>query len=266
MSKQIAFENTARPDVVELRKVSHSYDGGKTYIIKDLDLLIEDKPGQGQFVVILGKSGCGKSTLLRYVAGLQTPTSGQVLVNEELRTKKHRVSMVFQQYSSFPWMTVQENVELGMKLQGIASKIRKEKAEHFLEVVGLAGQNNKFAKYPTLSGGQLQRVAIARCLVANPEILLMDEPYGALDTHTRMIMQNLLADLWLEFRPTIIFVTHDMAEAVYLGDDIYVMSRGPAQIVDHIEVPLPIERKQDMKHSREFQDTLRAVEESIFNS
>ena len=170
-------------------------------------MCIRDRPEQGQFATILGPSGCGKSTVLRYVAGLQDPTDGQVLLKGNPVGKDNRVSMVFQQYSSLPWMTVLDNVALALRYKGISKKERDEKALEMIELVGLAGHENKFAQYPTLSGGQLQRVAIARSLLANPEILLMDEPFGALDVGTRLQMQDLLLQLWMKFHPTIIFVT-----------------------------------------------------------
>ena len=172
--------------------------------------------------MILGTSGCGKSTVLRYIAGLQKPTAGSVLINDKEVSEDNRVAMVFQQYSSLPWLTVLDNVSLALEFKGISDKEKKAKALEMIELVGLAGHENKYAQYPTLSGGQLQRVAIARSLIANPEILLMDEPFGALDINTRLQMQDLLTGLWHKFHPTIIFVTHDISEAVYLGDDIFL--------------------------------------------
>ncbi|MCB0641163.1 MAG: ATP-binding cassette domain-containing protein, partial [Phaeodactylibacter sp.] len=163
-------------NIIELKHIHQSYDGGKSFIIEDLEFLVEDKPAQGQFVVILGMSGSGKSTLLRYIAGLQEPTSGEVLVNGKPVGNDNRVSMVFQQYSSLPWMTVLDNVSLALRYKGMPKKEREVKAMEMIELVGLAGHEKKFAQYPSLSGGQLQRVAIARSLLANPEIILMDEP------------------------------------------------------------------------------------------
>ena len=189
------FQDSNQNNIIELRGVSHSYDGGQSYVLQNLDFLVEDKPAQGQFVVILGPSGCGKSTVLRYIAGLQTPTEGQVLVNDKPITADNRVGMVFQQYSSLPWLTVLDNVALALAYKGVSEKERKERAMDMIQKVGLAGHENKFAQYPTLSGGQLQRVAIARSLMANQDILLMDEPFGALDINTRLQMQDLLADL-----------------------------------------------------------------------
>ncbi len=255
------FTDTKSSNIIELKKVSQSYDGGETFIIKDLDFLVEDKPAQGQFVVILGMSGCGKSTLLRYIAGLQQPTAGEVLIHDEPLDDKKRVGMIFQQYSSLPWMSVLDNVSLSLKYKGVEEKERKEKAMDIIEMVGLAGHEQKFAQYPTLSGGQLQRVAIARSLLANPEILLMDEPFGALDVNTRLQMQDLLANIWLKFHPTIIFVTHDISEAVYLGDDIYIMKSAPSKFVEHVHVDLPFHRTRKTKRDPHFEELVHHVED-----
>ncbi len=250
-------------NIIELRGITQSYDGGKTNIIENLDLLIEDKPMQGQFAVILGMSGCGKSTLLRYIAGLQEPSSGSVLLKGQPVSTQNRVSMVFQQYSSLPWMTVLENVALGLRFQGISKKEREEKAMEMIQLVGLDGHQKKFAQYPTLSGGQLQRVAIARSLMSNPEILLMDEPFGALDIKTRLQMQDLLIGIWEKFHPTILFVTHDIQEAVYLGDDIYIMKHAPSNFVKHINVDLPFQRTRDTKRLARFDELVHEVEDSM---
>ncbi len=251
---------------IELRNICQTYDNGKTKIIENLDLLIEDKPNQGQFVVLLGMSGCGKSTLLRYIAGLQQPSSGTVLVNNKAAGFDNRVNMVFQQYSSLPWMTVLENVALGLRFQGVSKEERNKKAMDMIEWVGLKGHENKYAQYPILSGGQLQRIAIARSLLANPEILLMDEPFGALDVETRQSMQTLLKDIWSKFHTTIVFVTHDVAEAVYLADDIYILKKSPSCIVEHIAVDLPLNRTHDIKKTIRFVELQREVEEKLMNT
>ena len=264
------FPNTELPDIVELKNISQSYDGGKSYVIKDLHFLIEDKPKQGQAVALLGPSGCGKSTLLRYIAGLQKPTDGEVMLYGNPRTDKDRVGMIFQKYSSFPWLTVLENVELGLKIQGIDKKTRKELAMNMLNAVGLADQHWKYAQYPTLSGGQLQRVAIARSLLASPKILLMDEPFGALDIKTRLQIQDMLNGLWLklslqEEQTTIIMVTHDIPEAVYLSDEIVIMSNAPAQIIHRIKVELPVDRRPEMKKLTYFKEMVAYITDIMMN-
>jgi NitT/TauT family transport system ATP-binding protein len=171
--------------------------------------------------------------------------------------------MVFQQYSSLPWMTVLDNVSLALKYKGLPQKERNAQAMEMIELVGLQGHEHKYAQYPTLSGGQLQRVAIARSLIANPDILLMDEPFGALDINTRLQMQDLLASLWYKFHPTVIFVTHDLSEAVYLGDDIYIMKSPPSTFVEHVHVDLPFYRTRDTKRDPHFIELVHEVEDKM---
>ncbi len=259
----LEFKDTDLSNIIELRGIGQTYNNGEVEIIKDLDFLIEDKPAQGQFIVILGMSGCGKSTLLRYIAGLQEPTAGKVLVKGKPVGKENRVSMVFQQYSSMPWMTVLDNVSLALRYQGVSKKERDEKAMELIELVGLAGHEHKYAQYPSLSGGQLQRVAIARSLIANSEILLMDEPFGALDVKTRLQMQDLLSSIWNKFHPTIVFITHDISEAVYLADDIYIMKSAPSRFVEHIKVDLPFVRGRQIKRDPRFVELVHEVEDRM---
>ncbi len=259
------FQDTDRQNIVELNGISQSYDGGKNWIIQDLSLLIEDKPGQGQFVVVLGMSGCGKSTLLRYIAGLQAPTEGKVLVNGKEVSPENRVSMVFQQYSSLPWMSVLDNVGMGLRFKGVAKSERDDRAMELIRKVGLEGHEKKHAIYPSLSGGQLQRVAIARSLLANPEILLMDEPFGALDIKTRLSMQDLLLDIWSEYHPTIMFVTHDIPEAVYMADDIYIMKSAPSRFVEHIDIDLPNQRDRLTKRMPHYTELVHLVEDKMMS-
>ncbi len=257
------FIESQLPNIIELKNISQSYDGGQSYIIDGLDFLIEDKPDQGQFVVIMGMSGCGKSTLLRYIAGLQKPSKGEVLIHGKPINEENRVSMVFQRYSSLPWMTVLDNVALALKYKGVSKKEREEKAMEMIELVGLAGHEKKYAQYPTLSGGQLQRVAIARSMIASPEILLMDEPFGALDINTRLQMQDLLSKIWLQFHPTIIFITHDISEAVYLGDDVYIMKSAPSKFVEHLKIDLPFERNREIKRNPRFVELVHELEDKM---
>ena len=258
-------DNAEQTNIIELRGIGQSYDGGQNFIIKNLDFLIEDKPGQGQFVVILGMSGAGKSTILRYIANLQQPTEGTVMVKGKPASSSERVSMVFQQYSSLPWMTVLDNVGLALRYQGVSKSERDDKAMELIKLVGLEGHEQKFAQYPTLSGGQLQRVAIARSLLANPEILLMDEPFGALDIRTRLQMQDLLTSIWHKFQSTIIFVTHDISEAVYLADDIYIMKAQPSRFVKHIPVDLPLVRDRMTKRDANYTRLVHEVEDAMMS-
>jgi len=259
----VKFPDSGLGNIIELREISQSYDGGQNWIIKNLNFLVEDKPDQGQFVVILGMSGCGKSTLLRYITGLQEPTEGQVIIKGKPVSEAERVSMVFQQYSSLPWMTVLDNVGLALRYKGVNKKDRDAQAMELIQLVGLEGHEKKYAQYPSLSGGQLQRVAIARSLLANPDILLMDEPFGALDIRTRLQVQDLLARIWNKFQSTIIFVTHDISEAVYLGDDIYIMKSAPSKIVKHIKVELPTERDRMIKRDPKYINLVHQVEDQM---
>ncbi len=249
--------------IIELKDICQSYDGGKNWIIKDLQFTVVDKPDQGQFVIILGMSGSGKSTLLRYIAGLQKPTEGEVIVQGKPVSDSNRVSMVFQQYSSLPWMTVLDNVALALRYKGIDRKERNAKAMELIEMVGLAGHEKKYAQYPTLSGGQLQRVAIARSILSNPDVLLMDEPFGALDIRTRLQMQELLYDIWHKFHSTIIFVTHDIREAVYLGDEIHILKAQPSRFVENIHIDLPLQRNKEVKRQPRYEALVREVEDAM---
>lgn len=258
------FPETATPTIVELKKINQSYDDGKTFIIKDFDFIVKDNPVSGQFVCILGKSGCGKSTILRYISGLQQPTSGEIQINgKKIDENAERVSMVFQQYSSMPWYTVYENIALPLQYKNAPDAEIKQKVTEMIQFVGLKGHENKYAKSPILSGGQLQRVAIARSLIANPQILLMDEPFGALDVNTRLQMQDLLRSVWNKYQSTIIFITHDISEAVYLSDDIYIMAANPGRIVEHVHVNLPQPRTHEIKRNKIYLDLVFDIEDKM---
>lgn len=269
MSSQWAYQflnNPAYPDIIELKGITQIYTdkGQQKVVIDDLNLLVEQIPPNGSFVVILGKSGCGKSTLLRYIAGLQKPTKGEILINEKPQTDEHPISMVFQQYSSFPWYTVLQNVMLPLLFQGHDKKEAAVLAMAMIQEVGLQGHEYKYAQYPILSGGQLQRVAIARSLVSNPSIILMDEPFGALDTNTRFQMQLMLARIWLKIKSTIILVTHDINEAVFLADWIYIMKSDPGEIAKVIKIDLPLERGKETKRTPEFINLVQQTEDALW--
>ena len=252
-------------NIIDLKGISQSYDNKKSFIIKDLDLVIKNNKNQGQFTVLMGMSGCGKSTILRYIAGLQEPTSGTVLVNGKPVDDENRVSMVFQQYSSLPWMSVLDNVALALRFKNIPKAERNKQAMELIKLVGLEGHEEKYAQYPSLSGGQLQRVAIARSLLANPKILLMDEPFGALDIKTRLQMQDLLLQIWKKYRTTILFVTHDIEEAVYLGDEIFIMKYAPSKIVKHIKIDLPTDVNRSIKRTARFNELVAQVEDVMLS-
>lgn len=204
------------------------------------------KVREGEFVTILGPSGCGKSTILRVVAGLVEPSSGEVLLDgRKITGPGPDRGMVFQSYSLFPWLTVRKNIEFGLELKHVDRKERETRAAHYLDLVGLSGFANA---YPgSLSGGMRQRVAIARALANEPEILLMDEPFGALDAQTRTIMQEVLLKAWEDTHKTILFVTHDVEEAIFLGDSIYVMTARPGKIKEKIKVSLDRPRSYEVK-------------------
>ncbi|MGN6283744.1 MAG: ABC transporter ATP-binding protein [Afipia sp.] len=210
----------------------------------------------GRFVVLVGPSGCGKSTLLMMMAGLREQTSGTVLINGTPITKPDpdRVGVVFQEASLFPWLTAEENVEFPLTLRGTPKAERRAKAQDALKLVGLDGFGKRHPH--ELSGGMKQRVSIARGLVQNPPVLLMDEPFAALDEQTRMTMGDELLRIWAATGKTVVFVTHSLTEAVYLADEVLVMSARPGRIVDRLQVPLPRPRTYDMLSGETF-GTLR---------
>lgn len=239
---------------------------GKNVVFEDFNLSVKDIANRGQFVTILGKSGCGKSTLLRYICGLQKPTSGEIYLHGKKLQESDRIPMVFQQYSSFPWMSVLRNVALPLLLKGIPQKEAYDRAMEMIKVVGLEGQESKFAKMPNLSGGQLQRVAIARNLVADPTILLMDEPFGALDIITRRSMQVFLRKVFQDnngLDPTVLLVTHDIREAIFLSSDIYILDANPASVRCHIEVDLPNVREINLKRDPKFLEYVNYIEDMM---
>ena len=218
---------------------------------------------ESEFVMIVGPSGCGKTTLINIIGGLDEATSGEVLLDGRAVTAPGADrGMVFQGYSLFPWLTVQKNVEFGLKMKGVPAQERAKKAGKFIELVGLSGFEDALPKQ--LSGGMKQRVAIARTLANEPEVLLMDEPFGALDAQTRVVMQELLADISRRTGTTILFITHDIDEAVLLGQRIYVMSRRPGTIRDVIRVKLPGERNHNSLVLPEFLETKKKIMDMLW--
>jgi NitT/TauT family transport system ATP-binding protein len=215
-----------------------------------------------EFAVLVGTSGCGKSTILRLVAGLIPPTEGRVLLDgRPVSGPGADRGMVFQTYTLFPWLTVQQNVEFGPRLRGAAASERGELARRYLARVGLRGFEGVYPK--ELSGGMMQRVAIARALANDPAVLLMDEPFGALDAQTRALMGELLLRVWDEAAKTVLFVTHDIEEALFLGDRVFVMTARPGRIREEIQVPLPRPRTVDLLTSETFVRLKRHVMELI---
>ncbi len=251
-------------DVLNLRNIRQVYKtkNSENVLFDNLNLDIKDLKGEGQFTSLLGKSGCGKSTILRYIAGLQQPTSGDIYVYGKKKAEDYRVPMIFQQYSSFPWMSVIENVALPLIVKNVAKSEAFDKAEEMIKVVGLVGHENKWAKYPLLSGGQLQRVAIARSLIANSQILLLDEPFSALDIKNKAELQNVLLNIFYndQIDVTFIFVTHDIREAVYLSNRIYIMKTNPAEIYKEYKIDLGKMRTQESKFTTKYNEYVKEID------
>ncbi|WP_308637035.1 ABC transporter ATP-binding protein [Paenibacillus silvisoli] len=215
--------------------------------LRDIDLRI----GTNEFVTIVGPSGCGKSTLLRIVAGLDELTAGSVALDgEEVIGPGPERGMVFQGYTLFPWLTVRENIEYGPKLKGVSTLERRAISNHFLKVIKLEAFAGAYPKQ--LSGGMKQRVAIARALANRPKVLLMDEPFGALDAQTKLEMQEMLLEVWEKEKTTVLFITHDIDEAIFLSQLIVVMGAGPGRILNTFEVPLPDKRTPEVRELPSF--------------
>jgi NitT/TauT family transport system ATP-binding protein len=220
---------------------------------------------EGEFVTLVGASGCGKSTLLRIIGGLETISSGSVQVNgREVASPGPDRAMVFQQYSLYPWLTVMENIKFTRRLRAGRENITSSDVEcasgRADALIALMGLGHCVDAYPSqLSGGMQQRVAIARALMARPQVLLMDEPFGALDAQTREVMHDLIRHVFRLERTTIVFVTHDVEEAIYLGERVVIMAPSPGRIDSICDVPLPVERDQDMKQAPEFLQLRRRV-------
>ena len=220
---------------------------GTTVALKDINLHVET----GEFICAVGASGSGKSTLLRLIAGLDFPTSGRITVDDRPITGPGADrGMVFQKYTLYPWMTVQKNVEFGLKLLDVPTQKRKETASYYLDIVGLADFAKSLPK--ELSGGMKQRVAIARALATKPKILLMDEPFGALDIQTKENMQQFLLEIWRKTGCTIFMITHDVTEAVFLAQRIYVLSAQPGTIKEEFTIDLPSDRDYQIKRKPMF--------------
>jgi NitT/TauT family transport system ATP-binding protein len=239
---------------LELKDLFISYTdrkGNRVQAVENVSLTLSNKPGVGELAVFLGPSGCGKSTILKAICGLLEPDSGQVLIDgQPVEGTGRDRGMVFQSYTSFGWRTVRKNVEYGLELQKVPAPERKKRAMEILQQVGL--QDFAEALPKQLSGGMKQRVAIARTLINHPKLMLMDEPFGALDPQTRWGMQTLILDVLRKQDNTVLFVTHDVSEAVYLADVIFVLSHRPARVLHRIEVPYFEERDAALKQSAKF--------------
>ncbi len=256
--------------IVEFQGVSKIYDAhgdSATVAIRDISFQVENKPGRGEFISLLGPSGCGKSTILRLIAGLrpQFPaTTGTVKVmGKPVEAPGPDRGMVFQDYTSFDNRTVLDNIAFGLECAGVARKEREDRARLWMGKVGLNASRDAH-KFPhQLSGGMRQRVAIARTLILSPHIILMDEPFGALDPATRLNMQDLLIGLWREQEATVFFVTHSVEEAVFLGDRIYVLSGTPGTIVTEMDLPSPDRPAREMQREAGFSQTVFAIRDIV---
>ena len=240
------MEESTKLHIQNLSKVYRS-DGHELVAIDEINLTIRNK----EFATILGPSGCGKSTLLRIVAGLMKPTRGVVrLDGNAIGGPGRDRGMVFQSYTLFPWLTVLENIQFGLGVSGVPKAEQEKIATAFVEKVGLRGFERAYPR--ALSGGMKQRVAIARALANNPAILLLDEPFGALDAQTRSLMQELLTQVWEDLHKTILFVTHDVEEAIFLSDRVFIMTARPGRIKAEIDIPLERPRSYELKATETF--------------
>ena len=274
--------NSSVPYIVEFRNVSKVWNPGTDHAftaLKDLSFQIPDLPDKGEFITILGPSGCGKSTALNLIAGFQEvfpPTTGDIFIHGRTITGPGRDrAMVFQKYSSFPHLTLLKNVMFGLEINHTHNMMSENEirdlALSWIEKVGLKGHEKKYPHQ--LSGGQQQRVALARTLVLKPKIILMDEPFSALDEPTRHEMQNLLVELWTEVQATVFLVTHSIIEAVYLGDRVWIFSHAPGRITrefNDLPVPVPgipapvIQGKPEFKQAEEeITSFFRQIEQSV---
>ncbi|BDZ64104.1 ABC transporter ATP-binding protein [Agromyces mangrovi Wang et al. 2018] len=240
----------------------------KTFPLKGEEFVALDRVSidiaDNEFVTVVGPSGCGKSTLMNVLAGLETPSGGEALVDgKSVSGPGPERGVIFQQYALFPWLTVRKNVEFGLKVAGVPKAQRRERAEHFIEMVGLQQFADALPKM--LSGGMKQRCAIARAYAVNPSILLMDEPFGALDALTRVRLQEQLLETWSQEKRTVMFITHDVDEAVFLANRVIVMAARPGRIFDVIDVDLPYPRTEDMRLSPEFAELRNRVWHSVYH-
>ena len=258
-------EAAPRPVMMSVEHATKHYktETGSVHALEDLSIEVAG----GEFVCVVGPSGCGKSTLLNVVGGLVRASAGEVLVDgAPVVGPGPDRGMVFQSYTLYPWLSVRKNIEFGLQLAGMPQANRRVVSDRLIELVRLQGFAEAYPK--ALSGGMRQRVAIARALANNPKVLLMDEPFGALDAQTRALMQELLLDVWSREHRTVVFITHDIDEAIFLADRVYIMSRRPGRIRLELPVPLPRPRSYALLASPMFAELKRQVldvihEESI---
>ncbi|WP_199711136.1 ABC transporter ATP-binding protein [Tessaracoccus antarcticus] len=254
--------NTDERPKIEINDITKVYELGKEqfYALGGVSLTLADN----EFVTVVGPSGCGKSTMMNILAGLDEPTSGTARVDGKLvKGPSPERGVIFQQYALFPWLTVRKNVEFGLKTARVSAAERHERAEHFIEMVGLTQFADALPKM--LSGGMKQRCAIARAYAMNPSILLMDEPFGALDALTRVKMQEHLLHTWEQEKRTVMFITHDVDEAAFLANRVVVMAARPGRIQKIVNVDLPYPRTEEMRLSREFADLRNEIWHAVYH-
>jgi NitT/TauT family transport system ATP-binding protein len=249
---------------ITIEELSKTYNKGSPQAVealRDVDLTVAD----GEFVSIVGPSGCGKSTLMEIVAGLIPKSEGSVrIADHEVTGPRPEIGVVFQEYSLFPWRTVRRNTEFGLELMGVDEAERGERVQEMLDLVGLSGFEESYPE--ELSGGMEQRVALARTLAADPDILLMDEPFGALDEQTRMYMGEELLRIWSETKKTVIFITHSLQESVLLSDRVVVLSDRPGRIRDIVEIDLNRPRDTDLIGTEQFNQSQSQLWQLIKNT
>lgn len=236
----------ARVTIENIGKVWEGREGEHVEALKDISFVIESH----EFLCILGPSGCGKSTLLNIIGNLEKPTSGDINFSDITDTTKPKTSLVFQEFALFPWKNVIENISLGLKWRGMPAPSRDEVARGLIDMMQLRGFEKKYPNQ--LSGGMKQRVAIARTLANNPEVMLMDEPFGSLDAQTRIVLQDELLRIWEKKRMTVCFITHNIEEAILLGDRIIIMTARPGTVKETIPVELERPRTHESRMSEKF--------------
>jgi NitT/TauT family transport system ATP-binding protein len=245
---------------IEVRGLSMVFGSPRQRVQAVSDVSLQVEPGE--FVTIVGPSGCGKSTLLNVVAGFLRATQGEALIDgRPIERPGADRGVVFQQYSLFPWMSVRRNVEFGLRMQGMAATQRETTARTLLGLAGLLAFENHYPDQ--LSGGMKQRVGIVRALATSPQVMLMDEPFGALDSQTRVVMQQILTNMWQRLRLSVLFITHDIEEAIFLSDRVYVMTARPGRIKAEIQIPLPRPRTAEMTSSVVFAQILHKLRNLI---
>ena len=259
------YEVEGTPNVIDLENITLKF--GDFTLFDNLNFSIPDFKGEGQFIAIMGGSGSGKTMISRLISGLKKPNSGTLKMYGEPYNDKTYVPMVFQQYSSFPWMTVLENVALPLKMKGVGKEEREKRAMEILELVGLKGHEHKYAQYPSLSGGQLQRVSLARNLAGDSQIMILDEYSSGLDTTSKATMQDILLKLFYDDKidRTFIMITHDINEAIYLSQRVYLLDAKTHTFGDVIDIKFNGKRDRNIIGTQKYQEYYKRIENFFKN-